>query len=114
MTGAEAEDRACALLERRGLRLLARNVRSRRGEIDLVMRDGPTLVFVEVRARAAGARVAAIDSVDAHKCRRLQAAAQRYLDLHPELAEEPMRFDLVHFAGERGGWRRDVLQFDGR
>ena len=44
----------------------------------------------------------------------LGCAAQRYLALHPELAEEPMRFDLVHFAGEHGGWRRDVLQFDGR
>ncbi|HEY9447372.1 MAG TPA: YraN family protein, partial [Burkholderiales bacterium] len=49
--GVEAEDRAAAYLEARGLRLVARNYRCRFGEIDLVMREGKTLVFVEVRRR---------------------------------------------------------------
>ena len=61
MTGAEAEDRACALLERRGLRLLARNVRSRRGGIDLVMRDGVVVEFAQdVKACALGQASAAV------------------------------------------------------
>ena len=50
--GAAAETAALALLQSAGLQLLARNARSRFGELDLVMRDGDTLVFVEVRQRS--------------------------------------------------------------
>jgi len=77
--GAAAEDLACAYLERQGLAILARNYRCRGGEIDLVARDGATLVFVEVRLRRSAAFGGAGASVDARKRARILAAARHYL-----------------------------------
>lgn len=85
---------AARFLERRGLRIVARNVRSRLGEIDLVARDGPTLVFVEVKTRAAGASDPPQAAVDARKQARLARVALGYLARHPHGAQ-PCRFDVV-------------------
>lgn len=109
--GAQAEDRARAHLERAGLRLLTRNYRCPRGEIDLVMADGDTLVFVEVRFRASRAFGGAAASVDARKRARLVAAAQHYLLAHP--ADRPCRFDVVAADGEAAiEWLRDAFRLD--
>ncbi|MGI9307144.1 MAG: YraN family protein, partial [Gammaproteobacteria bacterium] len=53
-TGKNAEQTAAAFLQKRGLRVLQKNYRSRRGEIDIIAEDGQTLVFVEVRRRGGG------------------------------------------------------------
>ena len=90
--GALAEDLALDHLRGRGLTLVARNHRCRQGEIDLVMRDGDVLVFVEVRLRAAGALVGAAESIDAHKQRRVIAAARHFL---AGRGDPPCRFDCV-------------------
>jgi putative endonuclease len=90
--GSAAEDLALTFLTGRGLVLVERNHRCRQGEIDLVMRDGDTLVFVEVRLRGAGAFASAAESVDAHKQRRIVAAARHFL---AGRAEMPCRFDCV-------------------
>lgn len=108
-TGAGAEDRALAHLQRQGLVLVERNYRvargpSRRaGEVDLVMRapDG-TLVFVEVRARADTRAGGAAASVHAGKQRRLIFAAQHYLLRFDRLP--PCRFDVVAIDGEQLQW----------
>jgi putative endonuclease len=100
--GRAAEDAALALLQARGLSLLARNYRCRLGEIDLVMRDGDALVFVEVRARGSQQHGGAAASVDAHKQRRIQRAARHYLMTHPHAAELPARFDVVAISGPDG------------
>lgn len=94
-SGEAGEQLALEHLERHGLRLLARNVHARGGEIDLVMLDGPTLVFVEVRSRASRGLVGALESVTASKQRRVFSAARVYLDRHPEHASRPCRFDVV-------------------
>ena len=91
-TGAIAENLALAHLERGGARLLARNYRCRQGEVDMIMRDGDVIVFVEVRLRAAGGLVSAAESIDAHKQRRIVTAARHYL---AGRAEAPCRFDCV-------------------
>jgi len=75
--GDAAEQAACALLERNCVRIVARQVGYRVGELDVVARDGATLVFVEVRSRARPGMAAA--SVDAVKRRRVRLAAQQYL-----------------------------------
>jgi len=62
------------------------------GEIDLVMRDGASIVFVEVRLRSPGAYANAAESIDAHKQKRIVAAAGFYL---AGRAESPCRFDCV-------------------
>ena len=77
--GAAAEDAACAHLRTHGLQLLARNVRFRFGELDLVMRDGATVVFVEVRRRGRSDYGGAAASVDVRKMRKLALAAQAWL-----------------------------------
>ena len=87
-----AEQLALAHLQARGLTLLARNYRCRLGEIDLVMRDADTTVFVEVRLRGRGAFVSAAHSIDARKQGRIIAAAHHYLMGKPET---PCRFDCV-------------------
>lgn len=72
--GARAESQAAEWLKGKGLKLLERNVRSRFGEIDLVMEDGTTLVFVEVRYRSRDDYGGAVASVTPAKQARLQRA----------------------------------------
>lgn len=98
-TGRRAEALACDYLEARGLRLLTRNYRCPRGEIDLVMRDGPTTVFVEVRYRRRDDFGSGADSVDARKRTRLAASALHYLQRHREAARGPSRLDVVSMSG---------------
>lgn len=92
-TGARQEQAARRHLEGQGLRFVAANFRCRRGELDLVMRDGDTLVFVEVRYRASDRFGGAAASVDRRKQTRLLAAAGYYLSRHP--TDLPCRFDVV-------------------
>jgi putative endonuclease len=77
--GAQAEALAARFLERQGLAVVARNVRSRLGEIDIVARDGGTLVFVEVRLRRRAAFGGAAARITAAKRARIRAAAELYL-----------------------------------
>ena len=97
--GAAGERAALTELEQAGLRLLARNVRSRHGEIDLVMLDGATLVFIEVRTRAGQDRGGALGSVGAAKQARLLRAASEFLAAHPEHAQRACRIDVVGYDG---------------
>ena len=78
-SGAQAEALAAAFLASKGLAIVARNVRSRFGEIDLVARDGDTLVFVEVRLRRSARFGGASGSITGAKLARIRAAAEGYL-----------------------------------
>lgn len=97
--GAHAERKAADWLASRGLKLLERNVRSRFGEIDLIMEDGTTLVFVEVRYRARPDYGGAAASVTAVKRARLQRAIGVYLTRHPQAAARTLRADVVAISG---------------
>jgi putative endonuclease len=90
--GARAEALAAAFLERSGLAVLERNFRVRGGEIDLVCREGKTLVFVEVRLRRNGDFGGAGASITTSKRRRLILAARHYLARQPDA---DCRFDCV-------------------
>lgn len=98
--GDVAEAAALAMLQTHGLQLLARNAASRGGELDLVMRDGATVVFVEVRYRATRRFGGGAASVDAGKRRRLVHAARAFLAGHPQMADAPCRFDVVDADGD--------------
>jgi putative endonuclease len=91
--GRRAEDAAAAHLEALGMRILARNLRGRGGEIDIVARDGETIVFIEVKARSNRAFGSALGAVDAMKRRRLRATADDYLQFIAPLAVA--RFDVL-------------------
>jgi putative endonuclease len=94
-SGRSAEALARTHLERHGLRLLAQNWLCRRGELDLVMLDGDTVVFVEVRYRRHEAWGGALESVDARKRGKLASAAALFLQQEARWAKHPCRFDVV-------------------
>lgn len=107
-SGDAAEDRALAHLQDAGLRLVARNYRTPGrggGEIDLVMRDGITLVFVEVRRRSRTDFGGAAASVGLVKQRRIVFAARHFL-LRLRSAPPPCRFDVVAVEDQRITWLR--------
>lgn len=107
--GTEAEAIAAAFLEDRGMQVIARNYRCRLGEIDLVMRDGPATVFVEVRSRASAAFGGAAASITAAKRARLLRAARHYIS---RLRVTPQcRFDALLIEGDppRIEWLRDAF-----
>lgn len=96
--GERAEQRARAWLQERGLTTVAVNYRCRLGEVDLVMLDGTTLVFVEVRWRRYQHYGGPLASVDTRKQRRLTQAARHFLGRHPDQAQRPCRFDVLGMA----------------
>lgn len=109
LNGAEAEALAGEHLERAGLRTLARNYRCPQGEIDLIMDDRDTLVFVEVRYRHSAGFGSATESVDRRKQQRLIAAARHYLAANR--IDRPCRFDVVAVTGTppRFDWLRNAF-----
>lgn len=94
-------------LQAQGLRTVARNFRIRGGEIDLVMRDGDTLVFVEVRFRARGALVSPLETITPAKQQRIARTAAAFLQARPAHAALPCRFDALAVDGHD-----DALCFD--
>lgn len=111
-TGDHAEAAALDQLRAAGLTLIARNFVARGGELDLVMRDGNTLVFVEVRFRADGGHGDGLDSVSPTKQRRLVAAARQYLADHPKYARWTTRFDAVALGAGGPRWVKNVIAID--
>ena len=108
--GERAEGIAAEFLTARGLIVVARNFRTRLGEIDLIARDGPTLVFVEVRLRRSRSFGAGGSSFTAAKCARLTNAARGYLAMIG--SEPPCRFDAVlldSLDSPRITWERDII-----
>ncbi|MEM8868181.1 MAG: YraN family protein, partial [Verrucomicrobiota bacterium] len=93
--GRFGEDLAAGYCKRAlGYRLITRNWRHKKGEIDLVCRDGEVLVFVEVRLRAADALVSGYNSVDPHKKDVLREVFRNYLRQLPQ-APRHFRFDII-------------------
>src|SRR5580700_9712946 len=92
--GKIGEDLECKELERRGYAIVARRYRRRRGELDIIARDGGTLVFVEVKSRGGRDFGQASEAVTRIKRRRIAALAFDYIVRH-HVAECPCRFDVV-------------------
>jgi putative endonuclease len=112
--GARAEALAADYLIRQGLTIVGRNFRTRFGEIDLVARDGRTLVFVEVRMRSSPNYGGGLESITAAKRKRMIAAANGYLA--KLRSAPPCRFDAVVMRtldAQSVEWRRDILGVDG-
>jgi putative endonuclease len=107
--GKTGEDLACRELERRGYAILARRARQRSGELDIVARDGPTLVFVEVKAREGRAFGDAAEAVTWRKQRRIVCLASEYVMRH-HLHESPCRFDVVSIQFDEGRPVVEVFQ----
>jgi len=100
--GREGEEAAARLLATLGMEIVERNFRCRLGEVDLICRQGDTLVFVEVKTRGQGSLAAGTDAVDRGKRTRLMRAASEYLSAK-ELWDKPCRFDVVSVVKKGGG-----------
>jgi|MudIll2142460700_1097286.scaffolds.fasta_scaffold179837_2 putative endonuclease len=108
--GDQGEALAADFLRGQGLAIAGRNYRCRFGEIDLIARDGVTVVFVEVRSRANGAYGGAAASITAAKREKLLKTARHYLaGMHPV---PPCRFDAVLLTGEPPhiDWIRNAIE----
>ena len=106
--GQQWERAALDHLRRQRLIPVEQNFRCKGGELDLIMRDGATLVFVEVRQRADREHGRAAASITPAKIRRLICAAQVYLLRFP--VTPPCRFDLVAIDGEQIEWLRNIIE----
>jgi putative endonuclease len=103
-SGAWGEDVALRYLTRRGYRLVERNYRTRRGEIDLIVRHEDTLVFVEVKLRRTTGFGDPLEAVTPHKQRTIRSLAVQYLaDRKPPF--DTLRFDVIGILAGRDGLR---------
>lgn len=105
--GQAGEDAALVHLTEHGLRLVQCNFRCKVGEIDLVMQDGATLVFVEVRKRADATHGGAAASITYAKQRRLIRAAQFYLQRYK--MPPACRFDVIAIDGGAMNWLKNAI-----
>lgn len=109
--GKEAERSAETWLISQGLHLIQRNMRCRVGEIDLIMCDGNTLIFIEVRHRRNMDFGGAAVSVDWRKQRKLLRAARFFLAANPNWSTYPCRFDIIAFEGNNTPlWYRNAFE----
>ena len=112
--GGVGEDLACNYLEDQGLSLIKRNFRCRVGELDLIMRDGDTLVFVEVRSRHDSRYGTPAETITRKKQRRVIRAASYYLQ--KSRFDAPCRFDVVAISYPQGQrrleWIKDAFRVD--
>lgn len=108
--GSVQESKARRWLEKKGLRFIAANVRERGGEIDLIMRDNVTTVFVEVRYRQSAQYGGAAASVTRNKQRKLLQAARLWLSRYNGcFATVDCRFDVVAFTGNDIEWLKNAF-----
>lgn len=99
--GRQKERFACKYLQKEGLHLIQANYYCRLGEIDLIMEDQDSLVFVEVRYREADDFGTAIESITPAKQKRIIRAAQHYLQSLSEFEEHYCRFDVIGLSGSK-------------
>jgi putative endonuclease len=114
LRGAASEQLAAEYLQARGLILLARNLRCRAGELDLVCLDGEVLAIVEVRQRVRTDFGGALASVSAGKQRKIIRAARYFACRRPGWRSHPMRFDVIGLQGLPGehrlAWIKDAFR----
>jgi len=101
--GAQGEDAAASYLESKGWSVLARNFRTRAGEIDIIARRGNQVAFVEVKSWQSVPREDLSRSIGPRKRARIARAARLFLCRRPDLAEAHLRFDIVFLGGQEHG-----------
>ena len=107
--GNAAEQQALDYLLNQGLLFIEKNYRCQLGELDLIMRDGQTLVIVEVRFRQSNQFGGAAASITTKKQARIIAATEHYIMTHP--LDCPIRFDVVAITGDNApDWIKNAFQ----
>lgn len=108
--GQTVEQAACRYLQQQGLAWIESNFNSRGGEIDLVMSDKDTLVFVEVRFRKTDFFGSPLESITVSKQKKLLRTAQLYLLVHRQWQNRPCRFDVVAARPGESGLQFEWIQ----
>lgn len=109
--GGQYEQLAASFLEKQGLRIQEKNFRCRMGEIDLIARDGSTLVFVEVKYRTSGSFGDALSAVDKRKQIVLGKVAKYYLMTHCKSLDVSCRFDVVGIEEGKMQWIKNAFDY---
>ena len=114
VNGHRAETAARKHLEKTGLKTLEQNYRGRFGEIDLIMRDGPVVAFVEVRFRSNNHILDAAETIDMRKCDRIIKTAMQYMQTLKKPDSHCYRFDVITLTGSLENptinWIRNAFQ----
>jgi len=111
--GGDKEHIAEEYLTALGMKILQRNFRTRFGEIDLIMKDRRTLVFIEVKYRAGDTAGTALEAIDIRKRKQIGRIALHYLALHREYINSQMRFDCVGINGNDISYVRNAFDVKG-
>ena len=107
--GKAAEHKAAAFLEKQGLKLIASRYRAPAGEIDLIMEDHQTLVFIEVKFRKHTHFGTAAESVHTRKQQKILKAALLYLQKTKQFEKRPCRFDVVALSPNHIEWIKNAF-----
>ena len=112
--GLDAEQLACDYLGKKGLKILTRNFRCPRGEIDIIMEHDNYIVFVEVRYRKNTHYGTGAETVTQTKQNKLITTAMYYLQSKPQYRNRPSRFDVVSITTQASepqiDWIKDAFQ----
>ena len=103
LLGRRGEGEAVRFLKKSGYRIIARNLRARFGEIDVVAQDGPTLCFVEIKTRSSIRFGCPEEAVTAQKRQRLIRLASWYLQSRRSAESRPVRFDVLSILNSTNG-----------
>jgi len=110
--GALAEQEACDFLQKQGLTFLARNYHCPFGEIDLIMREGEDIVFIEVRLRSSTLYGDALESIHKNKQQKLLKSATHFLQKQHWLDKVNYRFDAIGFTNSTIDWIKDAFSYE--
>jgi len=106
--GADAETQACHFLQQKGLALITQNYYCRQGEIDLIMNDNETTVFIEVRYRKNNHYGDAKESITIQKQNKIRTTALHYMQSHDQ--HKNARFDVIAITGEGSQQQLEWIQ----
>ena len=113
-SGNRAEDIATEYLKQQNIKIITRNFHSRFGEIDIIGLDKETLSFIEVRYRKNETYLAAVETIDRHKCKKIVITSQVYLNKRKKYQSYNCRYDVITITGEFDApiieWIKDAFQ----
>src|SRR3990167_8303956 len=109
LAGKAAEQKACEFLLKQGLTLISKNYRCKQGEIDLIMRDGQDIVFIEIRLRTNKNFGSAIESINESKQKKILRTAIHFLRGRQWLHTKNCRFDVIGMSDNHFEWIKNAF-----